>query len=179
MKKAILIAFVQCICFINYAQDNNAKLNNYKKTSIGIGLGLDNGGIGVNLTTYLQKSIALFAGLGYNVHELGFNLGAKYRFLSLNNRVTPFMLAMYGYNTVILISNRTDLNKTFYGPTIGGGIDIRNKKGTGVWNLGLLIPIRMPEVDNYINDMKQNSGVAFDTPLSPISYTVSYRFWIN
>ncbi len=33
--------------------------------AIGLGVGLDYGGIGVNLTVYPQKNIGLFAGIGY------------------------------------------------------------------------------------------------------------------
>ena len=50
--------------------------------SIGVGLGLDNGGIGINAAAYIQKNIALFAGLGYNFYETSYNVGTKLRLLS-------------------------------------------------------------------------------------------------
>ena len=72
-------------------------------------------------------------------------------------------MLMYGYNTVIIITNDKSLSKTF----VGAGIDLRTKKNTTIWNFGLIIPIRKPEVKNYMNELKQNKGVVFDGSLPP------------
>lgn len=62
---------------------------------------------------------------------------------------------MYGTNTVIVISNASRLDKIFYGPTVGFGLDIDFKKtgrrNVGYWSLALLVPIRSAEVDKYMD----------------------------
>jgi len=179
MKKAVLTLVFLSLAIMNYAQESTYKAKDYEMTSIGIGLGLDNGGIGVNATAYLQKNIALFAGLGYNFYEASYNVGTKLRLLSKDNRITPFAMAMYGYNAVIIITNEKDLSKTFFGTSIGAGVDIRNKKKTNIWSFGLIIPFRTTEVKNYMQHLRENNGVEFNGPLPPFALSVSLRFWIN
>ncbi len=48
--------------------------------SIGLGIGLDHGGFGGNVTYYPVKNIGLFGGVGYAIAGVGFNVGAKFRF---------------------------------------------------------------------------------------------------
>jgi len=150
----------------------------YDRLNLGLGLGFDYGGIGGNLTFYPQKNLGIFFGGGYVIAGFGYNAGLKYRFLSSkpSSRFTPFLMAMYGYNTAIHVSNATELDKIFYGPTVGAGCDLgSHEKGKGAWSLAIFVPIRSSDADNYI-DQLQNDGISFKNKPLPIGFSVGYKF---
>ena len=150
--------------------------------SIGFGAGLDYGGFGRSLLIYPQNNVGLFAGGGYALAGPGYNVGAKIRFTSRYKFVkfSPYLLAMYGYNAAIKVSNATKYNKLFFGPTIGVGVDHKSWPGkSGYWSFSILVPLRKPEVDEYIDDLKNNHGVEFKNELIPIGFSIGYRFILN
>ena len=142
--------------------------------SLGIGIGMDHGGFGLNLAVYPEKHIGIFLGAGYAVIGPGFNGGIKLRIFS--NRSTPYASVMYGYNAVIAVQNASQYNKMFYGVTFGFGMDIRaNPEKKSYFSLGLLVPIRGKEVQAYMDDLKKNHGVDFKGGLPAIGISLSYR----
>ncbi len=152
------------------------------KASIGFGLGMNFGGIGGNFLVYPHKNIGIFGGVGYAYAGAGFNVGTKIRFTtnSPTAKVTPYALLMYGYNAAIVVKGADELNKIFYGPTVGFGIDFNtNRAKKGYWTVAILIPIRSSDVKNYIDDLKNNHGVKLDNDLMPITFSVGYRFVID
>lgn len=180
MKKIVFL-FLLLIAIQATGQVKDSLLVKADKLSLGFGMGLDFGGFGGNLVVYPSENFGLFAGAGYNVVGFGFNGGLKIRFNAENaNKIKPYLLAMYGYNSVINVSNRTELNKIFYGPTVGFGFDFRYKPNRiGYWTLALLIPIRNSEVSDYIDDLKSNYGVKFKNELSPVNISFGYRIVIG
>jgi hypothetical protein len=152
------------------------------KSSLGFGFGMDYGGIGGSILVYPQKNIGLFAGVGYAIAGAGFNAGIKYRILPKNPKATvvPFAMAMYGYNAAVHVKDAMQYDKLFYGPTFGIGLDIKaSRKNKDYWTLGLLIPVRKPEVDDYIDDLKNNHGVEFSNDLIPVGISIGYRIFLN
>jgi hypothetical protein len=151
----------------------------YDRGGFGFGLGFDYGGIiGVNFTGYPQKNIGIFAGGGYAVAGVGYSVGIKLRMVS-NRRFTPYFTAMYGYNAAVAVTNYPNYDKIFYGPSIGLGFDIGShsaKKGN--FSFAILVPIRSPDVQNYINDLHNMYGVQFNNNLWPIGISIGYRFII-
>jgi hypothetical protein len=146
--------------------------------SLGIGLGMDHGGYGLNLAVYPEKHVGLFAGVGYAIVAPGFNGGIKLRLFS--DGVTPFVSAMYGYNAVISVQNAFQYNKIFYGMTYGLGVDMRvNPEKNGFFSFGLLIPIRDKAVEEYMDDLQKKHNVSFKSGLLPIGLSFSYRFIIK
>ena len=149
--------------------------------SLGVGLGLDYGGLlGVNLTAYPQKNIGFFAGGGIALAGFGYNVGAKLRYVTTNQKKVkfiPFFVGMYGYNSAIVVVNAPDYNKLFYGVTLGFGCDIRFKKG--YLSAALLIPIRGDDVDNYITDLQNKYHVNFQNDLLPMAFSIGYKFILN
>jgi hypothetical protein len=147
--------------------------------SFGFGMGLDYGGlIGANFLIYPQRNVGLFLGGGYALVGFGYNAGIKLRFIGKQNAssVSPYLLGMYGYNAAIKITNAEEYNKIFYGPTFGFGLDIKTHKSKdSYFTLALLIPIRGPEVNDYINDLKNNHNVEFKSGLLPIAFSFGFR----
>ncbi|MBS1505587.1 MAG: hypothetical protein JSS79_02970 [Bacteroidetes bacterium] len=163
--KFIAVALVVFASAMAFAQD---------KTTLGIGLGFDYGGIGANFTTYAGKNFGLFGGLGYAIADVGFNVGAKIR-LAPESRVAPFLTGMYGYNAAVAVTNATQYNKVFYGPSFGFGLDIKGRPGrNGFWSIALLVPVRGSDVDNYLADLRSKGVVIGSLP--SVALSIGYRF---
>lgn len=146
--------------------------------TVALGGGLDYGGFGGNLTVYPVQNVGIFGGLGYALAGLGMNAGIKYRYIpgKAEARVHPFAMAMYGYNAAIYVINRTDLNKLFYGPTVGIGTDLYSRTPRrGYWSLALVVPIRKKEVSEYMDLLESDFGAEFQTRLFPVGVSVGYR----
>ncbi|HXB44751.1 MAG TPA: hypothetical protein VNV85_11860 [Puia sp.] len=176
MKKSILFSMFIVITRVSVAQNSELPAQNFDRFSFGVGAGLDYGGLGCNLTGYPQKNIGLFAGAGYAFAGIGFNAGVKFRLVS-NRRFTPYVVAMYGYNAAIAVTNSPNYNKLFYGPSVGAGFDLgSHAKNRGYFSLALLIPFRSPDVNSYMDNLRNTYGVSFNNDLLPIGISIGYRF---
>ena len=161
----------------DYGTDNLADV-----VSMGIGFGFPYGGLGANVTVYPQKNIGLFGGVGYAFAGAGYNVGVKLRLLPNEGRsnVRPFFTAMYGYNAAIHVANNTDLDKMFYGPSIGAGIDIGSLVARkGYFSIAILVPIRNGDAQAYQDNLEQNYGVSFNSKLLPIAFSLGYHFILD
>jgi hypothetical protein len=175
---ALLICFAMLFHFSTNAQEQKKPSDNFETVSMGIGAGFDYGGFGGNLTVYPQKNIGLFAGVGYAIAGLGYNVGAKFRVVS-RRHFTPYAVAMYGYNAAVAVPNYSEDNKLFYGPSIGAGFDVgTHHVNGGYFSFAILVPIRSPDVNNYIDYLK-NNGVTFNNNLMPIAFSIGYRFVVH
>jgi hypothetical protein len=137
----------------------------------GIGLGLQYGGIGFNMSAAPLKHLAADLGMGYNLAGLGVNGGLSIRFLP-DNKVCPDIGMLYGYNAVIIVKNAKQYNKTFYGPTLTGGLKIFNTIHSNYLNLQLLLPFR----SQAFEDALDNPNFTFESKPSPIGFTIGYNF---
>lgn len=161
MKKIIVVLSI-CFClFINGQNDES-------KFGLGLGIGQMFGGIGVQMSYEVTQNLDLFSGLGYNFNDIGFNAGAKY--MLSEKRTKPFLTAMYGYNVVAIVKNKSELNKTFYGFTIGGGFDTMSRKSDNYWTFAVLFPF----VTDTYNDYEKSNGLALAR--FPLSISVGYIF---
>ena len=150
----------------------------FDKFSIGLGIGQDYGGFGGNFLYYPQKNFGLFFGIGYNLASVGYNLGIKSRIAvgSSTSRVLLSFLAMYGYNAVIRVQDYRDLNKVFYGATIGAGVDFKPFRYSDDYiSMSLFVPLRSSEVQDYMDYLNWTYGVEFEQGLSPVTFSIGYR----
>lgn len=150
----------------------------FDKISIGLGIGQDYGGVGGNFLYYPQRNIGLFFGLGYNLANVGYNLGIKSRIAigSSSSHVLLSALAMYGYNAVIKVADMRELNKVFYGATVGVGMDYKPFEYSDDYiSVSLFVPIRSSEVQEYMDYLKQAYSVEFEQGLFPVTFSVGYR----
>jgi hypothetical protein len=182
MKSVLTLVMMSCLLMpasVN-AQDSDTQPSSLlDKTSLGLGIGMDHGGFGMNIVTYPGRNVGLFAGVGYAIAGVGFNGGLKIRFVpESSTKSTHFYITgMYGYNAAIKVVDLPDFNKLFYGPTVGMGIDFGPRPGgKGYFSIGLLLPIRSAEVDDYMEELQYNYGVIFENDLPPVGISLSYRF---
>ncbi len=83
---------------------------------------------------------------------------------------------MYGYNAAVAVLNQAGYDKIFYGPSFGAGCEFYKKhRNNGCFTLALLIPVRKPDVNDYMDQLKQQ-GVTFNNTLLPIAISVGYKF---
>lgn len=120
--------------------------------SIGVGFGLDYGGIGMRATLFPLDRVSIFGALGYNLHEAGFNAGFDLNFTP-SKRSTGFLSAMYGYNGVVLSQPYSSLtSKTFYGPSLGLGVKTRTRNGQHFWTFQMIYPVRDQDFYNMASE---------------------------
>ena len=135
-------------------------------TQVGLGIGLDFGGIGARLDLFPVEHVSVFGGAGFLPGSLfGYNAGVQ---------VIPvpkwkdalFLCGMYGINTVIIGETRPEKNDLLTGFSYGIGTRISNKARTGVWKLSLLFPVRTGEAA----DLEDHYS------LLPVAVSFGYHF---
>ncbi len=176
MKKS----FLKTVFFIALSASTSAFAQSFKnniadaKFFLGLGAGLDYGGIGLRVSYVATKNISAFGGAGYNLLEPAYNIGMMYKFIP-HKKISPTVLAMYGYNAVIKITDRRDLSKTYYGFTVGAGYHIKNRSLKNNWAFEILLPFRnsvFTKDYDYWESRLQNKII-------PISITIGYNFLLQ
>ncbi len=151
------------------------KISNMPKIGFGLGMGIDYGGvIGLKLSTPISY-VSLFAGLGYNLIEAGFNIGIIARPFP-KKLFTPTVTGMYGYNAVIIIRGAESYNQTYYGASIGAGIELRSSQLKNFFSLGILIPFRSQNFENDLIALKNNPAIVFNQEPSDALLSLGYHF---
>ncbi len=142
----------------------------------GIGLGIDYGAFGGRFAFRPAPSVALLAGLGYNLNGLGYNFGVAYR-IKPENRTVPYFSALYGYNAVIVIDGMSQLNKTYYGPSVGFGLEFHGRSKPGnYFNLEIFLPFRSSEYTSDLNGIKNNSSIILKSEPWPVTISLGYHW---
>lgn len=144
------------------------------KAFMGIGAGLDYGGLGVKANLEWKANYDLFIGLGSNFNGLGYNLGFMWKPYG-HKSVSPIISFLYGFNSVLILKDQMGndiLKKTYYGPSLGfGGRFKMGAKRINHLSLMVIYPIRSTE---FYNDVKSINGTYF-----PVSLSVGYNFRLS
>ena len=142
----------------------------------GPGMGFDYGGIVGGKIEYLPvKNFGIYGGLGYNLLSVGWNVGATYKILP-DKRISPNLMAFYGYNGVIIVDGASDCNMTSYGVTFGANMDIKIGHRGNKLSVGLFVPIRSQKFMDHYNSLKNDSYFELKNPLIPIAISVGFNF---
>lgn len=176
MKYVLTGVFALCtlLAAAQYDPDYKAK-EPESPVNVGLGIGLDYGGLGAKFSVFPIKNFGLFGGVGYNLVKAGVNGGGIVRILPAK-KVCPYLTGMYGYNAIAVISGGPQYNKVFYGPTFGGGIELRFRNNQNFMNFGLLIPIRSEEFYDYADYLSNLPGITDITEPPPFGISVGYHF---
>lgn len=178
MKQFLTVLFALAISFTPFSQQNTSSKSDFH---LGFGLGLPYGGLGLNALFNANKNLGVFGGAGYNFLRFGWNTGIKYSFAGSDSvkGSVPFLTAMYGYNAVLSVNASgpgSSLRETgvYYGPSFGGGIDIKSKRFDNFFSLAVLVPVRSQAFTDRYNALK-NAGVNFTFPPLPVLLSIGYH----
>ena len=160
--------------FLTITTFSQSKFGSESQSSLGVGFGLDYGGIGLKFTQLVDPHFGLTFGGGYALAGFGYNIGGLIR-INPEKRVVPTLNVMYGYNAAVLVTNASQYNKFFYGPSLGFGILTKQRSNpSNYWQFELILPFRSGEVGSYFSYLR-NNGVSINS-LSPVAFTVGYNF---
>jgi len=171
-EKFKIICLVSIFLFVGkslYAQSGEQSIY------IGPGFGMDYGGFGAKVEYLPVKHLGVFGGVGYNLLSLGWNVGATFKMLPYK-KVSPNLIAFYGYNGVTKTKGASYYNMTSYSVTVGANLDIAiSRKGHKI-SVGLFVPIRTDKfMDNY-DAMKADPNIEINNELLPIAISVGFNF---
>ena len=154
---------------------NHAYGQNGQQVYLGLGMGFDYGGFGGKIEYLPIKNFGIFGGLGYNLLSAGWNLGATYKILP-DKKISPNLMAFYGYNGVSKVNGAPEYEMTSYGVTIGVNLDILVGSKGNKLSIGLFVPIRSSKfMDNY-DAMKNDPRIEMKNDLMPIGIGFGYNF---
>ncbi|MFK7952571.1 MAG: hypothetical protein AB8B73_06965 [Ekhidna sp.] len=149
------------------------------QTSVGIGLGLSYGALGLKISNNVFTNTSLFAGFGYHVVSLGYNFGVQYS-IPTEGQVEVYLNGMYGTNAIVKIIGLPEYDNIYRGPSFGFGIKLNsNQKEGNYWDLGLIIPVTSSEFKQSVEDIENDSRVAEFTKASPVLINIGYNFSFN
>lgn len=178
-KKLSFCFLFMATTFSAVAQDIPTK-NDKEHNSIflGLGAGLDYGGIGAKIEYLPVKNIGIFAGLGYNLKDAGWNIGASYK-IKASERVSINPMVFYGYNGVLKVDGASEYDMVSHGVSFGVNVDINVGDNGNKVSLGLYVPIRSKKfMDNY-DAVKDDPYVKIENDLIPIAIGIGYNWRLN
>lgn len=175
MKKIIAIVALLGIINISSAQSLSSDMP-ISTSTLGLGIGLPYGTIGVRVGVDLTQNLNIFGGVGYHFVGMGANAGLKLSAIG-ESRTRFYFQAMYGSNGAILVEGASRFNETYYGVSAGIGINVMSRKSPGSYfDLGLIVPILSEDFKDDIDIIKNHPLIeGFNEP-SPILLTLGYNF---
>ncbi len=149
-------------------------------TDVGLGLGLDYGGVFGGKFTYTPiKYLGIFAAGGFQLGGFGWQLGVKGYIIPKTSKkgFRPNIKIMYGINAVIFVYDAEQYNDLYPGFSLGPGMEFRfgRLKRHGV-NADLNIPIRSEEFYNDWDKLKNDPTITIESEPLPFSISVGYHF---
>lgn len=167
MKVKIVIVLLILSAQALVAQENS-------KLNVGFGMGLDYGGFGTRVTYLPVNRIGLFGSAGYNLNSIGYNVGVQLRFPS-ERRIACHLTGMYGYNTVLIVESTTTSKTTYFGPSIGAGMELKFKKEAKQFlSFEVLLPFRPQAYQNAVDDLRLIGFEVKDQ--APLLFSIGYHF---
>jgi hypothetical protein len=115
-----------------------------------------------------------FAGGGWIYVGGGYNTGVELRVPTVK-RISPFVVAMYGFNAVILVENRESYNRIYYGPTVGTGLMVRQANDRNYWRFSVNLPFRSPKFQEDVDQLKKQYWWADVRAPLPLTLGIGYH----
>lgn len=187
LKIKILLTVAIFFCLQSTAQDTASKKNIIQSEQkkfpnfviyAGVGLGIDYAGLGGKVEYVPIKWVGTFLSAGYNFFEWTTVVGVSGKLLP-DFIVQPVILGMYGYNGAIIVSNKPELSKTYYGFSAGAGAEIKFGKQKHKLTFEIIKPFRSNEFMNYYNKLDKDPSLSFSNKLKDYSLTIGLNLCLN
>lgn len=160
---------------ISFAQDYYNEAEGRSPFYLGLGTGLDYGGLGIKLEYQPIKYLGISGSLGFNLQGPGINLGVSFYPLP-NKKLQPLATLLFGYNAAIIVANKEELNKTYYGISPGIGAALKTgKKGNKLY-LAIFYPLRNQSFKEDYEALKNNSLVIIDSDILFITFSIGFNW---
>ena len=167
-KKCFLMLVISIVVGISILHGQSSSFGN-----IGVGGGISYGGIGARFTYMPNEILGLFGSLGYNLDELGYNVGAQFHVPS-KKKLSVYITGMYGYNTVLIVDAIImETKTTYFGFTTGLGCEFRLKEKSFL-SAEVLLPFRPQSYKDAVDDLK-SINYEIKEPL-PLLFCIGYHF---
>jgi outer membrane protein len=146
---------------------------------LGVGLGLDYGGIiGVKGSYILPiKQLSVFVAAGAQLLGFGWNVGTAFAFLPANDQrsFNPYVKFMYGINRSTKVSGKSEYNEMFTGftPGIGSSFMYGKKKASG-FAVDLNYPVGSSEYKAQMDEIENDPEVSSIMVL-PVTISIGYH----
>ena len=142
----------------------------------GLGMGLDYGGMfGAKIEYLPAKHFGIFGGLGYNLVSAGWNAGVTYKILP-DKKVSPNLMAFYGYNGVSKADGAPEYEMTSYGATFGANVDIRVGGRGHKLSVGLFVPVRSSKFRDNYDALKNDPRIEVKSGLMSVLVSLGFNF---
>jgi hypothetical protein len=153
---------VVAISFVLPAKSQEVVSTDGVEGSIGVGAGLEYGGLGVRFSGPVSKHFALFAGTGYNFLDIALTGGVSYEPI-LEGTIRPEVVVMYGANAVITDSEllHPRFGRTYYGPSVGAGIHYHIGTNDNFVNLKAIFPFTSSEYQDALDEDSNAKTIPF------------------
>ncbi len=142
----------------------------FKENSIGVGIGIPYGIIGVNGDLNIAPNLNFTLGIGTAVVSVGYNFGVKYFFLDADKWFRPRILAVYGTNSALQVTNASGYDKAYTGLSLGAGAQYMWSRTSGL-DFDIIY-IATTGLD--VNDLRKQ-GIAADEP-GKVKISLGYRY---
>lgn len=159
-------------------QNKTSEVGKANIADLGIGFGLDYGGMGFQLGFTAAKRLTFFAAGGYYKQSAGWNIGIKTLLIAKTtvHAFRPFVKAMYGTHSAIVIEGIWESHEVYNGFTIGLGAEFRiGKKKVDGFDLDLNIPLRTQEFWSDYNEVLHRPGMQITVPAIPIAGSIGFH----
>jgi hypothetical protein len=157
-------------------QDPTALDYENPKYYLGAGFGFDYGGFGLKFEYLPIRHLGVFAGGGYNLLSLGWNIGGTYKILP-DKKISPNLMIMYGYNAVFHGSDAysKQYEMTSYGVTAGANADIKIGKKDKI-SVSLFIPVRSGKFRENYKKAENDPNMNLSSALVPVGFSIGFNF---
>lgn len=145
--------------------------------SVGVGLGIPYGVLGINADVALMDHVSLSAGVGTTMFAgVGYSAGAKLFFLPPEKRWRPRIAAFYGTNSIVVVEGSVSIKEKFNGLTVGAGVQrtfgTRGKHGL---DLDLMVIATSGGMKDELERIEMQYGMTIEEP-SPVKISIGYRY---
>ena len=120
--RAMLLAVTMLASLRAAGQEMEPADNRREMNSVGAGLGIPYGILGLNADLHAVDNVTVSAGIGSTIFaHVGYEAGLRYSLLSPDHLFRPRVSCFYGTNSVVYFDLREDLKRSYSGVTLGIG----------------------------------------------------------
>lgn len=180
----MLIVFISLFLILSLhrqgvAQQQFGPAYHYHFVDLGIGTGLDYGGLVGIKAAYIMpfRQVSVFGAAGVQLFGLGWNVGTTFRILSMkkNRTFRPNIKIMYGINRSTYVDGAKEYNEMFTGLTPGIGAEFRfGKEKSSGFDIDLNFPLGSADFEDQMNRIENDPRVE-SIIVIPVAFSIGYH----